>query len=161
MTARNANRSSGSTHDRIEIPADLIADVRIGAILQLHLDAEKLGYNAELYACSKGPGDRVTWEDYCDAFDDVRRMQEVLDNLGDDFTVKEPLSRFPDSQGQTLAKGIRWQAELLRSRLHDVVENIDGSGLVERARRIEALEALAARCQSAAEAWDAEHAEEA
>jgi hypothetical protein len=150
---------STTTKLRIEIPASLIRDVRLGAISQLSSNAEMLGANADkYYASEEAEAHGVAYHDYCDAFDAVRSWLSLLDDLGDDFRVEEPVANIKPTYADKVSRAATERADLLRGGLsdHDVDNGgIPGSELVALAKRIEALEKFADYVEATGQMYDA------
>lgn len=154
--------SSTTEQRRIVIAADLIKDVRIGAVAEMHHAAGRLDVNADTYLSSEG-GDPhgVPYRDYLDAFDDLRAWLELLDDLGDDFTVEETVGRIKPTYAARLNKAADYRGERLRARLDEAANGgINGIELVRLAERIAALEDFGAYVHDVEKLYNAECGDE-
>jgi hypothetical protein len=147
----------------IEFPADLIRDVRLGTILELHTAAERLHQAAAEYGMSDAlktpdPGLR---KEYFDACDDLEGWLKVLGDIGDDIEVREPLNRVPPAHAARLCSAANWQANMLRSQVGDIgmpQSSLSGDELLALAQRIAKLEGFASALADSVPPTDNEEA---
>jgi hypothetical protein len=102
----------------------------------------------------------VRYRDYFDAFDLVRGWLELLDDLGDDFTVEEPVEKIKPTFAYKVSSAAINRANLLRLNLSDDSSVEDGGipadKLLALAQRIAALEHFADYVEATGQMYDAE-----
>jgi len=120
----------------IEVPADLIRDVRLGALGLLHTAAHDLEGHAETYLESDGAREA---HEYGQAFERVRSLQGLLEVLGDDLTgPSEPVNLSSEWRELICQAAIDKAVHLrysLGDRLPDDTEELQSA--VERIARLE------------------------